>query len=497
MCSASINRRLLTLLLVWTAGASDAQTDKIERPLSLSQCFRIALDHNFDIKIARFNPDIQQHNLNATYGAYEPTSAFTATQNFSAAPVALNTLGEPVTGPTSYGDSFTPGITGILPSGMSYNLGGNLAGISESGTPESVNASTSFQLTQPLLRNAWIDNPRETIQVNKKLLKISKLAVTQQIMATLTSVELAFDNLIVAKEQVEVYQQASQLARRLVNESKLRVTAGSQAPLDEKQAESQLSSSESDLLGSQGALLTQEYTLKNLLSDNLSEWDGIRIKTTEKLVVIPCDFNLHVSWSRGLSQRPDLLEARENIERQGIVLKYLRNQIYPELDLIGSYAFTGSGASYSDALDGIQKANSPSWTFGAQLTLPLGGNRSAREIYRSNRAQKGQLVVQLKQLEQNVMVQIAVSVEQAKTGFAQVDATRESRLFAEAALEAEQKKLDNGRSTSFVVVQLQRDLTTARLAELAAVAQYNQALANLALNEGSTLERDNLVLEVK
>ena len=131
------------------------------------------------------------------------------------------------------------------------------------------------------------------------------------------------------------------------------------------------------------------------------------------------------------------------------------------------------------------------------MTLPLGGNRSAREIYRSNRAQKGQLVVQLKQLEQNVMVQIAVSVEQAKTGFAQVDATRESRLFAEAALEAEQKKLDNGRSSSFVVVQLQRDLTTARLAELAAVAQYNQALANLALNEGSTLERDNLVLEVK
>ena len=246
MCSASINRRLLTLLLVWTAGASDAQTDKIERPLSLSQCFRIALDHNFDIKIARFNPDIQQHNLNATYGAYEPTSAFTATRNFSAAPVALNTLGEPVTGPTSYGDSFTPGITGILPSGMSYNLGGNLAGIRESGSPESVNASTSLQLTQPLLRNAWIDSAREIIQVNKKLLKISKLALTQQIMATLTSVELAYYNLIVAQEQVKVYEQATQLAQRLVNEGKLRVTAGSLATLDEKQAESQLSSSQAD-----------------------------------------------------------------------------------------------------------------------------------------------------------------------------------------------------------------------------------------------------------
>ena len=497
MCSARVRSRLFTLLLVWAAGASYGQTNKVERPLSLSQCFRIALDHNFDVKIARLNPEIQQHNLNATYGAYEPISAFAATRAFSAAPVALNTLGEPVTGPTSYGDSFTPGVTGLLPSGMSYNLGGNLAGVSETGMPENVNAVTSLQLTQPLLRNAWIDSTRETIQVNKKLLNISKLAVTLQIMTTLTSVEQAYYNLIVAQEQVKVYEQATQLAQRLVNESKLRVAAGSQATMDEKEAESQLARSQATLIGFQGFLLTQDYTLKNLLSDKLSEWDGVQIKPTENLIVVTSNFDVHLSWGRGLSQRPDLLQARENIERQGIVLKYLKNQIYPELDLVGSYAFTGTGAGYNEALDGIQKANSPSWTFGAQLTLPLGGNRTARETYLSNKSQKEQLVVQLKQLEQNIMVQIAVSVEQAQTLFAQVDATRQSRVFAEAALEAEQKKLDHGRSTSFVVVQLQRDLTTARLAEIAAVSQYNQALAQLALNEGTTLERDNLSLEFK
>jgi outer membrane protein TolC len=500
MRSASISRPLLALLLVWQTSESHGQTNAVERSLSLSQCFRIAVDHNLDVKIARFNPEIQQHNLSASYGAYEPASAFAATRGFSAAPVTLNALGEPVTGPASYGDSFTPGITGILPGGMSYNLGGNLEGISQTGplsTTRDATASTSLQLTQPLLRNAWIDSPRATIQINKKLLKISKLALTQQIMTTLTSVELAYYNLIVAQDQVEVYEQASQLAQRLVNESKLRVAAGSLASLDEKQAESLLSSSQSDLFGAQGALVTQEYALKNLLSDKLSEWDGIRIKPAEELIVVPHDFDLNLSWKRGLSERPDLLQARANIERQGIVLKYLRNQIYPELDLVGSYAFTGAGTTYSDALDGVRTGNSPSWTFGAQLSLPLEGNRSARETYRSNKAQKEQLVVQLKQLEQNIMVQIAVSVEQARTLFAQVDATRQSRLFAEAALEAEQKKLDNGRSTSFVVVQLQRDLTTARLAELASVSQYNQALVQLAFNEGSTLERDNLNLEFR
>jgi len=491
---------LTLLLLLGTSNFSGAQTNETERPLSLADCFHLTLDHNFDVQIARLNPVIQQHNLNAAYGAYEPALASGGTRSYSVTPVGVNTLNQPITGPTSYGDSFTTGITGLLPSGAGYILGGNLDGISEigpAGSTRDANASTSIQLSQPLLRNAWIDGARETIQINQKLLKVSKLALTQQIMASLTSVELAYYNLIVAQEQVKVYDQAAQLAQRLVNESKLRVTAGAQASLDEKQAESQLASSQSALIGVQGNLATQEYTLKNLLSDKLSAWDGIRIKPTENLAVVAREFDLHLSWSRALSQRPDLLEARANLERQGILLKYLRNQIYPELDVVGSYAFTGAGPGYSEAVSGIQKGNSPSWTVGLQLSLPLGGNRSAQETYRSNKAQKEQAVVQLKQQEQNIMVQVGVSVEQAKTRFAQVDATHQSRLFAEAALEAEQQKLDNGRSTSFVVVQLQRDLTTARLAELAAISQYNQALAQLALNEGTTLDRDQINLQFK
>jgi len=95
------------------------------------------------------------------------------------------------------------------------------------------------------------------------------------------------------------------------------------------------------------------------------------------------------------------------------------------------------------------------------------------------------------------MVEIGIAVEQARTRFAQVDATKQSRLFAEAALAAEQKKLDNGRTTSFVVLQLQRDLTTAQLSELAALTEYNKALAQLALREGTTLEKNRLSIEPK
>jgi outer membrane protein TolC len=78
-----------------------------------------------------------------------------------------------------------------------------------------------------------------------------------------------------------------------------------------------------------------------------------------------------------------------------------------------------------------------------------------------------------------------------------VTARREARIYAEAALEAEQKKLENGKSTSFVVLQLTKDLTTARSAEIRALADYNQALADAALQEGTTLDRRHIKLEWK
>lgn len=83
----------------------------------------------------------------------------------------------------------------------------------------------------------------------------------------------------------------------------------------------------------------------------------------------------------------------------------------------------------------------------------------------------------------------------ARTNFERVDTTRQARVFAESALEAEQSKLENGRSTSFFVLQLQRDLTAARSAEIQALADYNKALAQLALREGTVFELDNIDVE--
>src|SRR5438105_12931278 len=105
--------------------------------------------------------------------------------------------------------------------------------------------------------------------------------------------------------------------------------------------------------------------------------------------------------------------------------------------------------------------------------------------------------MQYNQVHQTVSTTIENHIATANTRFQQVDATREARIYAEAALNAEQKKLESGKSTSFVVLQLTKDLTAARSAEISALANYNDTLAQLSLDEGSTLERRRITLEMK
>src|SRR5204863_4389448 len=117
--------------------------------------------------------------------------------------------------------------------------------------------------------------------------------------------------------------------------------------------------------------------------------------------------------------------------------------------------------------------------------------------YRAAKLTLEQTQLILKQLEQSILLAIDDAVTAARVSFERVGSTREARLYADAALDAEQKKLQNGKSTSFVVLQLQRDLTAARSSEIRALADYNIALSRLALNEGTTLERRKISLEVK
>lgn len=488
---------VLPFILVAVAAAET--TNQPIQFLSKADCIRTALEHNLDIKIERYAPEIARYNLDLGYSAYEPVFAGGATHSYDQSPGGIDQQNQPYPGAVTKIDAVTAGFNGILPFGSAYSLSGNLTDTTgqDSGGPlANTGGDASIQVTQPLLKNFWIDAPRMTIQVNKKLLRISELALRLQIMTTVTAVESAYYDLILAEENVKVQRESLQLAEKLFTEDKRRVEVGSLARLDEKQAESQVAASQATLLDAERAMAAQQNVVKLLIIDDTASWRSEAPEPSETLTAIPQVFDLNKSWQKAFAQRPDLLQSRVDLERQGIVVKFLRNQLFPEVDLVGSYGHNASETQFAGAFDDLRRGDSPFYSYGAAMTIPL-GNGNARSNYKIGKASREQSLLKVKQLELQIMAQVEDVVKLAQTDLQRVEATRQSRVFAETALEAEQKKLETGRSTSFFVLQFQRDLTAARSAEVQALADYNIALVQLAFNEGSTLERNKLDLQVK
>jgi outer membrane protein TolC len=486
-----------------TLAAAVAQTNTTARTLSLADCINEALKHNFDVQVERYEPQISLYDLHAAYGGYDPTFSISGTHDHNNKGTETGVYG---TFPNiSDGNSFSSGLSGSLPWGMAYGLTGNIAENYGQSYPSSAfstggydnsGGSAGVSLRQPLLKNFWVDDNRVSISVAKNRLKFSEQGLRQQLIATVTAVENAFYELIYARENLKVRQQALGLAQTQLDQDKQRVQVGSLAPLDVQQDEAQLAQSRASLIAAQFNLATSQNVLKNLITDTYPQWHDVDIEPAETLVAARHFFDLQDSWSQGMTQRPDLLGAKLNVEQQGIQLRYSRNQLFPQLDLVGSYGFNGAAREFNGAFGQIGKADRPYYSYGAELSVPL-SNVRARNSYRTSKVNEQQLLLRLKQLEQNVMVQIDNAVKQAQSAWESVDATRAARIYAEAALDAEQKKYAVGKSTTFTVLQLQNNLTSARSEEIRSLANYNEALANLSQQEGSTLQRHNLDVQLK
>jgi outer membrane protein TolC len=517
------NRVVCLFAFVLSTAALGETAPPPQRTITLEECVQLALQHNLDIQIQRYNPQIALFNLRSMYGSYNPSLSLGFSEGNSQQLPGYNPLYGSYPGATDQNENFSAGVSGLLPWGTSYEVGANLGNTDfastlivtnivtdpVTGEPVSTNATAVpisrrqvsgnmgvLTLRQPLLQGFWIDGTRYNIALSKNSLKSSELGVRYQIMTTITSVESSYYTLIYSFDEVKVQEKAVELAEKLLAENKKRVEVGAMAPLDEKQAEAQLASSKADLLTAQRNLAVSQNSLKALLTDDYSHWHGTELRPATKLVAVPVSLDTRESWGRALAQRPDILQARLNLDRLGVALTYQKNQIYPRFDVVGRVGYSASSRNYDGALRQWGQGDAPFSSIGVEFSMPL-GNQAARNSYKTAKAQREQEELRIKQMEQGVMMTIDNAITLVRTSLERVNATREARVYSQAAMDAEVKKLENGKSTNFEVLRLQRDLTSAMSAEIQALAAYNVALAQLAFAEGTTLERHKLDFTLK
>ncbi len=518
---AKISAALLCLTVSLSAQTNSlVGTNLPTRPLSMQEAMQLAVQHNFDIALVRYDPQIAEFQLGGAYGYYDPIMVTRARHSFTETEASGfdAALGIPIPPSQTKNDLIESTVGGYLPiTGLRYDVVGNYNrsfGSVAGGPTDTYNTELGLRLSQPLLKNFWIDQGRLNIQLAKKQIRISQYDMLYAIMKVVNDVQQAYYDLIAAQDNVRTAQMSLELAQRLVEENKQKVRVGTLAPLDEKQAESDAALREADLIKTKLDVTLAENKLKNLVTDNYGEWHGYAIMPTEKLLAIPQVYDLPGSWLQGLALRPDFNALKEKLEQRGIEVRYTFNQLLPELNVEGWYArrgidslistndtttgqpFTVHDPRFSATLQDIRDDIDPAWYYGARLVFPW-GFRAERNAYKVAKAQRETAKLEVGKLHQQILVDIENAVRTAQSNYQAVQANRMAVEFAQIALDAEQKKLENGKSTSFIVLRLQRDLTLARALETSALATYNKALAALTFSEGTILDKNRITVQMK
>ena len=487
----------LIVSLGFGAGAQTLNTNNT-RSMSLEECIQSALQRNLSIQISRTDVNRIRGLMLNTSGYYDPV--FETRANYSSTTSAFSdTSGQVLLGGKNTEHALQSGFVGALPWGMRYDIGADVFYRTATDRlldpdSEDYTLDTGIALVQPLLRNFWIDAGRMAIKLNRYAFQASELELLNQIHTVVRDVQLNYYELVFAIENVRVNEKAFELSQRLAAENKKRVEVGTMAPLDEKQAEAQAATARADLIAALQLAGTQQRTLINLITDNYEEWQGRRLVPAETLVAVPQSYNLTASWVDALVRRPDFNRSKALLEQKGVEVKFQRNQLFPQLDLVGTYGRRGFDQHFSPAVEDIRDETLPRYSFGLVFSIPL-ENRTARGSLRARKEERERLQLEMQQLKEKILMDVEVALGAAQAEFQKVAATREASLAAEAAFDAEVKKLENGKSTSFNVLSLQNDLTTARSQQIRALADYNRALTELYFNEGTILERNKITVE--
>ncbi len=486
-------RLVLLVMVSLSAGAGEEAV----RNITLPECVELALENNLDLQIEQITRRIAERESLAARGGYDPTLSLAAERRREESLGAQGEEGRLRS--ESDADTWRTSVSGATSlGGLRYELGGRLgesSGIRESNPFDTSSGSAGLTLTQPLLKGFRTDDVRTRVNIADQQSAEAAIQLEGRLQEVVGQVETAWYALIQAREAIRVQEEAVRLATRPYEDNRRRVQIGSLSVLDEKQAETQAAAARADLSSAKRTYAEAQNRLKALLFANHRVYRAETLVPIGDLQADPVAVDAVISGDRALENRPDLRQARMALERQGLTVDLQRNQVLPSLELVGSAGWVASSEDdYSGSLDRIGSGDEPYWSLGATFSVPL-GNRTARQRFRQSRDTADKMRLQLRQSEEYALVEVDNAVAAVETGFERVQATREAREYAEEALAAEQRKLDSGRSTSFVVLQLQRDLTSARNAEIQALADYNRQLSTLALAEGSLLERHGIEIE--
>ncbi len=380
--------------------------------------------------------------------------------------------------------------------------------------------SSSFkaQLTQPLLQGAGIWINRRFVHEAILDRRITDSTFRQQILSTVNQVENIYWVVVSAYEDVQAKERALQQSAQVDTDTRKQLEIGTMAPLDVVNADSTVATDKQALISSQSNLNYQQLILKQAIARNLNDPALVAapIIPTDRvsLAELPEEkMSPEELVQEAFQNRPELEQAVLSIKKNEITLRGARNGLLPTLNLFGFYSASALGGSanpgcgipgvfpcgavptigYGSVLNGLVDSSSPDKGGGISMTIPI-RNRTAQADQARSLIEYRQAEMHLEQLYTQIHMQVVNAQYALTNDRAQVLASTAAQAYAEQSLDAEQKKLKLGASTTANVLLQQRNLAVAENNLITAHATYAKDRASLYQILASTLQHYGISL---
>ena len=477
-----------------------AQAPATPLSLSIDEAVTLALENNLDLKTDRLDPQIGDTRVAAASGLFKPTVSSTVNRSNQLQPPSSLLF------PTSTQTDVVTTNVGLnqrLPwFGTSYTVAWDTSHTDSNSFLNSFNpllrSGFSASVSQPLLRDLFTDAARTNLALSRNNRTIADTRLQESVVRTTAAVKAAYWNLVAARANVVARQAALRLAEELVRVNKAKVDVGQSPPIDLVSAQAEVASNQEQRIVAETTVKQSEDRLRVLIFDAARRdvWN-VALEPTDTPPVGTAAVDLEAAVTNALRDRADLARARKDIENAGVALRLAGNQTLPDVRVNATYQASGLGGTqvlrsggfpgtiigpgqvvgFGTVLDQLFKSDYPTWAVGVSVSYPIGQSAEDASHARS-RLEAQQAEQRMKSAEGRVIQQVRDAAWKVEMNARRVETARAVRELGEQRRDVEQRRFEVGMSTSFLVIQAQRDLAQSTQNELSAVLAYDLSLVD-------------------
>jgi outer membrane protein TolC len=466
--------------------AFSAEGDLLE--ITVEEAILIALENNQSLKVERFTPSIQRTFEGEEESRFDPVFDGGAGYSREKSPETSRTTGD-LFDNTSDMTSLNAGLSKYLSTGT------------EAGVDLSTNRTTSdllnsdeyetrlgLSLTQALLRGRGREVNLASLRQARLNTEVSQYELRGFTEALVAQVEYAYWDFALADRQVKILEDSLDLAEQQLWQTEQMIQVGSMAETELAAAKAEIAFRRQNLINARSNTEVTRLRLLRLLNPS-----GPNIwERKVNLLVEPVLPEVELEGPEGhvalaMRMRPELNQARLEVEIDELQIVRTKNGLLPLLDLFITLGKTGYSDSFGTSYSNLSEDY---YDLGAAIRIQYPfRNRAARSGHERSLLRHEQSMEALNNLTQLAELDVRTAYIEVTRQLEQISATRATRESEEEKLRVEQERFRVGRSTNFLVTAAQRDLLLSRLTEVQAIADYLKALVSLYRQDGSLLQR--------